>query len=204
MKKGTVIRRRKGTIVIGIMGTGNASGVTHLGFMLSSYLALVMGEKVAYVENNDSGCFRQAGIILDNNFHGKTQKIFNMISIFMQSDSSKLAEIIAGDFSFVIVDFGSDFEKNREQFLMCTVKIVTGSLSWWNIHKYVGFLAGTEGEPSRKSWAFVGISPVKAGIRYLKHEFGIRVRSVPSEPDPFCLGEESLDFLGRLMDEYYG
>lgn len=204
LKKRTVIRRRKGTVVIGLMGVGRNSGVTHLGFMLSTYLAFVMGEKVAYVENNNSGCFRQAGIILENNFHGKTKKLFKMISIFMQSDSSKLAEIIAKDFDFVIVDFGSDFENNRNQFLMCNIKIVTGSLSWWNIHKYVGFLAGTEGETSRKSWVFAGISPVKEGIRYLRHEFGIRVHLIPPEPDPFCLGLESLDFFGRLMDEYYG
>lgn len=185
------------------MGAGSKAGATHLAVMLSVFLSAVAGARVALAEMNDGGCFRQAGIILSNNFHLKYQKIKKLISIHTQSDGSEIAGLMSEGYDYVIIDFGSDFERNRQQFLMCGVKLVVGSLSWWKIHEYVGFAVQTEGEASRNKWKFLAVSAASEGIRYLKKEFGISVSGIPCEPDPFCLGGESMDFLQELTYGFF-
>lgn len=203
MKKKIInLKNNHKTVAVGVMGTGKNSGVTHLSVMLAVFLSAVTGARVALAEMNDTGCFRQAGIILGN-FHLKNNRIRKLISIYMQSDSSEIAGLMSQGFDYVIIDFGCDFERNRQQFLMCGVKLVVGSLSWWKIHEYVGFAARTEGEASRNRWKFLAVSPVSEGIRYLKKEFKISVGVIPCEPDPFRLGGQSLDFLQELTCEFF-
>lgn len=202
-KRNVILKDNCMSASVGIMGTAGQTGVTHLSVMLAVFLSAVAGARVALAEMNDSGCFRQAGIILSNNFHSKYGKIKKLISIYTQSDSSQIAGLMSEGYDYVIIDFGCDFERNRQQFLMCGAKLVVGSLSWWKIHEYVGFAARTKREASRNKWKFLAVSPVREGIRYLSKELGISVGAIPCEPDPFCLGEQSMDFLQELTYGFF-
>lgn len=190
-------------MAVGIMGTAGKTGATHLAVMLAVFLSAVAGTRVALAEMNDGGCFRQAGIILSNHFPLKYKKMKRLISIYTQSDGSEIAGLMSGGYDYVIIDFGCDFERGRQQFLMCGAKLVVGSLSWWKIHEYVGFVVRTEGETSRNRWKFLAVSPAPEGIRYLRKEFGISVGVIPCEPDPFCLGAQSMDFLQELTCGFF-
>ncbi|MBD5158135.1 MAG: hypothetical protein HDT13_10960 [Butyrivibrio sp.] len=203
IKRSIVSKNNRKSASVGIIGTAGKTGATHLAVMLAVFLAAVAGARVALAEMNGSGCFRQAEIILSNNFSKKYGKIKRLISIYTQSDGSEIAGIMSEGYDYVIIDFGCDFEQNRQQFLMCGVKLVVGSLSWWKIHEYVGFAARTRGEASRSRWKFLAVSPVPEGIRYLKKNFGISVGAIPCEPDPFCLGEQSMDFLQELTCGFF-
>lgn len=180
----------KGTEIIGIIGTQSGVGTTHTAYMLTAFLARVMGYKVALVEENVSGCVRQAGIILNNKFTRD-------ISFYSQTDGDELYDVINRGYDFVIVDFGTEYAGNRSDFLMCTKKIVVGSLSWWNIHRYVGFVAKTEGEKSRKHWIFLATAPIKEGVAYMR-KCGITIMPIPYEPDPFRLDENGLEWARGL------
>lgn len=201
MKKSDIIKNNGSSTVIGIMGTAPGAGVTHLSLTIAVFLSSVAGNSVALADMSGKDCFRQAGIILKNNFHRKN-RIFKMISIYEQSDSSVLSQIMSEGFDYVIVDFGVDYSGNFRQFLMCGIKLVVGSLCWWKIHNYVEFLVMTESEKSRKHWFFLANSSGKDGIRYLRHDFNIGIRQIPYIPDPFCLNEECLDFLQMLTGEF--
>lgn len=176
--------------VVGIVGTGNGVGVTHTAYMLAVFFAGVMGCRVAVYAYISFSFPWQAAII---------HKKFNHrdIKIYSQTDGDELYDVINQGYDCVIVDFGSEYDKNRSEFLMCTHKIVVGSLVWWNISDYVGFIARTEGEKSRKHWIFLATSPVDEGIRYLK-KLGISVQAVPYEPDPLRLDEKGLNWAGQL------
>ncbi|MCM1308302.1 MAG: hypothetical protein NC223_06860 [Butyrivibrio sp.] len=202
-KRSVILKNNRRTASVGVIGTAGNTGVTHLCVMLAVFLSAVAGARVALAEMNGSGCFRQAEIILDNNFHSKYCKIKKLISIYTQSDCSKIAELMSEGFDYVVIDFGCDFEMNRQQFLMCGAKLVVGSLSWWKIHEYVGFAARIRGEASKNRWKFLAVSPIPEGIRYLKKEFGISVGVIPCEPDPFCLGGQSMDFLQELTYGFF-
>ena len=189
------------TVSIGILGVAEGSGVTHLCLMSALFLAAVMGKRVALVEMGDRECFRQVRIILENRQFRKTKKLINMISTFSQTEFSELSAILSAGYDYVVMDLGCNYEAVRQQFLMCQIKVVTGSLAWWKIKEYSAFLARTDNEPSRKFWAFLTGTAACEGMRYLKEEYGINVRQVPCEPDPFTPGGESLDFLYELTNQ---
>lgn len=204
MRKRKDINLKIPTRVIGVAGTEHGAGVTHFCCMLGVFLAIVKGYRIAIVEVNQSACFRQAEIILNNLKNKKTKKIFKMISFYIQADEVKLSEIVSMDFDFVIVDYGCEYDVSRGSFLMCQRKFVVGSMAWWKLQSYVFFLVNTGDEQSRKHWTFLATTPVLEGIRYIKKEFKIQVSDIPYEPDPFCLGKNSVDFFYKLADKEFG
>ena len=198
------IRFRKNNTmeVIGVIGTENGVGATHLSLMLGVFLSIVKGYKVAVVELNRPGSIRQAGVILKSLKPSFRKKLLNLITLYTESDEAELSEVISKEYDYVIVDYGCDFNKNKKSYLMCPHKIVVGSLSWWRLQNYVAFLANNSAEKSLKHWLFMATSPVKEGIRYLNREFKIEVEEIPYEPDPFML-KNSLDFLHKISEKMF-
>lgn len=198
MRKSITSRLELPTRTIGILGTGRGAGTTHLAFMAAVFLGSVMGRKTALVEAHDSGCFRQAEIILDY-LNKKPDNLGLKISIFRYSAETDLSSFVDGRFEYVIADFGSDLHGNRPFFSMCNVKLTIGNMSAWKFQEYVAFLGQTEQERQGKHWVFLGTFPVREGPRYLRQHFGIHVRVVPYEPDPFVLGIDSQRFLAEIF-----
>lgn len=201
MKKSGFSGNKAATKVIGIIGTGRGTGVTHTCVMTAMFLGAVAGRRTALAEYNDSGCFRQAGIILKNNFRNKYATVTKTVSIY-GSEERDIADIISAGYDCVVIDFGNDWNKVCSQFLMCSIKIVVGSTTWWKMHEFVGFLADTDGERSRKNWIFLSAFSIREGIRYLKKEFKIEVRTIPFLADPMCLDGKSLEFFHGLLPEF--
>lgn len=197
MKNSGLTKNRAETKVIGVIGAGHNTGVTHTSVMLSVFLGAVAGMRTALAEYNDSRCLRQAGIILKNNFRSKYAMIKKTVSIY-GSGECDIADIISAGYDYVVIDFGNDWKEASSQFLMCSTRIVVGSTTWWKMQEFVGFLAETEGERSRKNWTFLSAFSIREGIRYLKKEFGISVRTIPFLADPMCLDEKSLEFFHEL------
>lgn len=188
------MKSRTVTETIGVSGIMEGTGATHFCIMLAVFMTAVAAKKVALVEMNKTGCIRQAGIILEG-FHARAGKLMRKVSIFTQTDEYSLSEIVSSGYDCVIIDFGVYDECNRASFLMCDRKIVVGSLSWWKIQHYVNFLASHKETKTACKWEYMAVTPVKAGIRYLRHTFGINVRIIPYEPDPFSLSGNTLDFM---------
>lgn len=202
MHKRKFIKNRINRIV-GVIGTGHGTGATHFCFMLGVFMGIVKGLRVAIVEQNESGCFGQAGIILNNFTNSKINKISKYISIYSKSDEYELAEIISMDYDYVIIDYGCDYEANRSSFLMCPEKIVIGSLSWWKIHQMVKFLIKNRHEKTFGHWLFLTAMPVKEGMVHIKKEFNVDIMVIPFEPDPFYLNESSLKFFQYLAEKLF-
>ena len=195
-------RKSNSTEIIGIIGTEHGVGATHLSCMLSVFLAIVKGYKVAVVELGQKGSLRQAGTIFKNLKINKMKQLIKMIALYTQSDEAELSEVVSMEYDYVIVDYGCDYGKYKNSFLMCPYKIIVGSLSWWRIHNYVSFVVGCENEKSVKHWHFLATSPVMEGIQYLKREFKIRIIEIPYEPDPFML-KSSLVFLHEFTESIF-
>ena len=184
------------------MGTHRGAGATHLAMMLSVFFGIVKGERVALVEMSGRGCFRQAKIIrsvLDNK---KNKMFYKKISIFEQSELNDLGEIISKGYSYIIVDFGSNYEVNRETFLLCNVKIIVGNLSWWKVQYYVALLAKCENEKSNSFWTYLANCCTDKGLKYLSGKFRIRIKEIPYVPDPYSLDGKELDFLYKLTSKW--
>ena len=167
--------------------------------MLSVFLGIVKGEKVALVEMNGRGCFRQAKIIRSALDNKKNKMFYKKVSIFEQSELSDLGGIVSEGYAYVIVDFGSNYDRNREPFLLCNVKIVVGSLAWWKLQYYVAFLAKSEGDKAGNFLTYLATGCTDGGKKYLTGKFNIRLKEIPYVPDPYRLGAEELEFLHKLV-----
>lgn len=188
------MKSRTVTEIIGVSGITGGTGVTHLCIMLSVFMTAVASKKVALVEMNDSGCIRQAGIILEG-FHAKAGKLMKKVSIFTQTDEYSLSEIVSSGYDCVVIDYGVYDECNKPSFLMCDRKIIVGSLSWWKIQHYVNFMASHREIKTVSKLEYMTLTPVRTGMRYLRHNFGLHIRIIPYEPDPFVLSSKTLDFM---------
>ena len=103
-------------------------------------------------------------------------------------------------YEYIIIDFGNDYADNRPFFLLSSIKIVIGNLSWWKLQHYVAFIAATEKEQSRKHWKFLGTVSSERTIRYMGKRMRTAIRPVPYEPDPFFLTGETMSFLQELLE----
>lgn len=166
--------------------------------MLAVYLAVVRGNKVALVETMDRDCIRQAGVV-HSNLDKRKFKFFNKkISIFSQSDMGQISEIVSGDYDYVVLDLGADFDSARQFFLLCNFKMVIGNLVWWKLAHFVSFLAKTESMPKHK-WCFLANNVNTKAYAYFKHKFKIKIGAIPYEEDPFFLSEKTLLFMEQLI-----
>lgn len=184
---------KKQTVLIGVIGTGEHVGTTHFCIMLSVFMSVVKGKKVAYAEMNDSGCLRQA----TETFGDKIKKIF---SIYDMTEAD-IPTLLLKEYDYIIVDFGKTFDLNRENFLRCNRKIAVGSLSWWKFQEYVLFMVKTAKERTRRSWAYLCVNPVKHTVKYIRKNFDVCPTAVPCEPDPLKLTKESLNFLEQFTKD---
>ena len=54
----------------------------------------------------------------------------------------------------MILDFGTDIEGNREEFLRCSTKIVIGGSSEWDIQKLISFMQAAKAYKGSDSWVY--------------------------------------------------
>lgn len=200
MQKGLVNISRHNTVTIGIIGTCDGAGVTHMVLMIAVYLAFVKGYRIAIVEMNDSGNLRQAEIIRSSLDRAGYKYYKKKISILSKPEMNDISQLISDNYDYVIFDYGSDYGTNNKLFLLNNIKIVIGSLSWWKLQFYVSFFAKTENENSRRKWMFLGNNVYRKAKKYLEHTFKISIETIPYEPNPFELSQNTLLFLTKLMD----
>lgn len=167
--------------------------------MLSVFLSMVKGNRIALVEMSESGCFRQAEIIRTSLNRLEYKKYNKRVSTYTNLDNDGYAELVSQGYSYIITDFGHDYEANRQLFLLCNIKLVVGSMSWWKLQHFVSFLAITESEGTGKNFRYLANNASEKTKKYLKKEFKLIVKEIPYEADPYELSGESLLFLEKLL-----
>ena len=185
--------------VIGVMGSGRGCGSTHFCMLLAVFFSTFMGRRVALVEQTENDCYRQAGIILGN--FPTQRKIYEKVEIFMRSDSNMLPDILSSGYDIVVIDFGSDFNACKTQFLMCSKKIIVVNLSYHKLHEPVELLARMNGKKAYEKCVYMACFGSERGIRYLRKKFGISVRRIPFIPDPFRFTRKEISELWEVIKE---
>jgi len=195
MRRRTACRESPATI--GVMGVGSGVGVTHFSIMLAGYEGAKLRKKVALVELNQSGHFRE----IQKAYEGREEEArkFRILDTVYYRDSSpqELTEILNEGFECIILDLGCDYRKNETEFLRSSKKIIVGSLCEWKKAGYVGFLEEHKGEGDR--WEYLSMPALPGEIRDMKAACGVRLRSIPFEPDPFVVRSENFGFFRQLV-----
>ena len=208
MKSTSALRRRSGggpehrTLTIGVQGAGAMVGASHLTLLSATYLSSVCGLRVAVAGLSGNDHLRQADRIRDSLCPEKdTQKRF---TLYGQSEENLVMDLLGlqGDeqYDVILADCGNANATGQDapgqrMFRYCQRRIIVANLSWWRLAECADFL-----ERSRDStagagqWEMVGTGVVAQAAAYVRREYGVEIREVPYEPDPFCLHEESLNF----------
>lgn len=210
MKRQPILMKRikkeykQGKLIVGITGTHQNVGVTHLGLMLATYLSEWLGHRTAYVEVMDKQPSSLDIVRLKSYFYGEEKSeeeeayTVHRVTFYPQKNSKNLVDIMNDSYQCLILDFGSDW-KNINEFLRCDIKIVVSSLAVWKKHKLTNFLTVAEQLKSSDTWIYALPFTAEKNIKAASKEFGKSMYGVPYEPDPFLLSQDMIHFFRKFI-----
>lgn len=194
------VRKRNSTReIIGLIGTHHGVGVTHTGLMLTFYMGEELGKKTAFLECNNHHDMSLIQAAYDWSREETYTFSFRQISCIKEASKNRIAEIYSDDYDCLILDFGTDFNSNREEFLRCGTKIVIGGQAEWDQQKLKRFARSVQTIRGSETWLhLIPFASVKT-LAKLRNELGINIYAVPFEAEPTKLSRNSNLLFGELF-----
>lgn len=191
----------QGKLIIGIVGTHKGAGVTHFGILLAQYISECLGRSTAYVE-----CFPQNEIqYLQYNCNSKCiekdENIFKIHKVIYYKcvQEKRIGEIIGDNYDCILLDFGSEFIKSKNEFLRCDKKIVLSSMALWKRHELEIFIEKTSYIKNSEQWIYILPFAKGMDIKQYSKEFQRLFLEMPYEPDPYKLSEATIHLFQKLI-----
>lgn len=185
--------------VIGLIGTHRGVGVTHTALMLAFYMGEELGRKTALLECNnhrDLELVQEAYEWSRSELHSFS---FHKISCYKEVFPERIPDIYGEEYECLILDFGDEFQKSREEFLRCTTKIVIGGAAEWELLKLHRFVQEADILRGCDSWLyFIPQASDRKVIRVTK-EIKRKVWSVPRMEEPTLPSRTSYRFFNQLF-----
>lgn len=191
--------KNSGREIIGMVGTRPGAGVTYTGLMLAFYMGEELGKKTAFLECNQ----HQDMELIQNSYEWSEEHTdsfsFGRITCYKEVGKNHLIDIFAEDYECFILDFGSDFGMNRNEYLRCGTKIVISGSSEWDIRKLMEFSFATENIRGSKSWLYFIPRVNEKTIARLSNEVKRKVWAVPFTEEPTMPSRDT----NRLFKEIF-
>lgn len=181
--------------VVGIAGSVPGSGVTHLSVALANYAASGLGEKTACLELSGRGEFGHwkaagaEGYFVDRGIH-----------FYPDFPEREMPILMNRDYERIILDFGEDYVRCREEILRCHRKIFLLNLNPWQMSAAEKLISTVQGD----NWK--GIRPCYASLhtdrarkKAMEKKFGIRIEELPILNQPCCIPAEAFACLDGLL-----
>lgn len=122
--------------VVGFMGTQSRIGVTHNIIVSAKYLS-EKGFRVALVENSQHG--NKAFIDIKRAYDDVKEEddyfTLEHIDFYENYDLSQLHKIVAKNYNFILVDFGTFEEDYLKEFSRCVIQVIVAGSKPWEIDK---------------------------------------------------------------------
>ena len=185
--------------VIGLIGTHHGVGVTHTGLLLAFYFGEELGRKTALLEcnkNRDMQLIEQA-YEWDN--EAGNRFFFHQITCYKEVAADQIPQILGEDYEYVILDFGTELSSNREELLRCSMKIVVGGQSEWDVLKLKEFIKNTEVMRGSEHWICYLVRAGERTIARLKKEIKQRIWAVPDIQEPTRMSSNVRKFFRQCL-----
>ncbi|MBS6643450.1 MAG: hypothetical protein KH366_07705 [Clostridiaceae bacterium] len=183
--------------VTGILGTSPGAGATHYAILLANYLVGVCRYRCAVLEWNEHGDFERIericrGAVTDN-------ACFSVLKAdyYKHSGPEVLPYCMAEGYDQIIIDFGSDFLKQKIEFLRCDEKYVIASLSEWQIEGFLEFVREMKTEAGYKSWNYAVSFGSEDTRKQMRKKLKIPVGRIPLSEDPFALNRQMIAYFEK-------
>lgn len=186
------------TKTIGIVGAGANTGVTHLAILTANYMTGVCRLKTAVLEWNRHGDFEHMEQICVGRI--SACKPFNVLDVDYYKDAGTEELLLCARCRYdkIIIDFGGSWQC-RTEFLRCNKKIVLGSLSEWQLKRYLELMEEIRCEADYKSWIY-GITFGSEETRLeLEKRLSLTLTRVPLSVDSFQVNYETIRYLEQVF-----
>lgn len=184
--------------IIGIIGQGRGTGVTHFCILLANYLSGVKRRKTAVLEWNSHGDLERMRKACQA---GKQQK-FRVLEVdyYANADAAVLLECMKRDYEHVIIDFGEMTEENRPEFFRCDWTWTMISLSEWQMDACWKLCEET-GDVEKKGWKIFVTFGSEETRNEWKRRRNLSLIRVPLSVDAFTITGELMSWFSHLMEE---
>jgi len=170
--------------IIGIIGTHHGMGVTHTGLMLAFYMGEELGRKTAYLECNDHHDMSLIQSAYEWSREETQSFSFQQITCYKEVSGKRITEIFSDNYECFILDFGTNFISNREEFLRCSTKIVIGGQAKWCQQKLSHFINTVQAIRGNETWLYLIPNASPKIITNLKIEWNRNICAVPFQAEP--------------------
>ncbi len=188
--------------VIGILSTEPGCGCTHFSIMLANYLSGVRGYKVCIAEYNENHTFEKLEQIYEGTrtIDNRTRS-FNIFKTkyFKNIKQEEMSDLLSESYDYMIIDFGSEYEKKKEEFKRCKRKFVVGSFCDWKLSTYIRFLEESSRELGREQWEFFSVMEDENLRKKLEKSYKIHICPIPFERTPFLIDKKNLSFFQYII-----
>ncbi|MDF2887936.1 MAG: hypothetical protein K0R23_2321 [Lacrimispora sp.] len=183
--------------LIGIIGTGRGTGVTHFAVMTAGYLTGVMRMRCAVLEWNNHQSFHSMGVACCGAKRGEDSFRVLETDYFGNAGVDTLLLCKKSGYQAVIVDYGAAKDGNLEEFFRCGRQIIIGSLSEWQISEFLEF--EKREMKVKKSWDSLVSFGSEEARKSLEKRLKVSVRRIPFTLDPFSVTAETISFYEHLF-----
>ncbi len=186
--------------VIGLIGTHHGTGVTHTALMLAFYLGEELGKRTALVECNGH---RDMGLIQEAyEWHRGTgaQFSYHRVTCCMEAGPDRIVQLMGEDYEYILLDFGTDLMKNREELLRCSIRIAVGGQSEWDMRKLGQFIQKLDNIGGDDSWLYFIPRGKERVIQRIQKEIKQKIWAVPEVVDPTRMNHETRLFMKRCFN----
>ena len=183
--------------LIGIGGTGHATGCTHFAIMLLNYLAGYQRRKAALLEWNCSGDFEKLELVCTGKI--REGKLFRVLEadFYKAAGNAELAAALQRNYDDILIDFGVLDEQGISDFLRCEKQFVIGSFSEWQEGAFREFVR--KNGAGKRSWSCLAFFGSEESRKEFMRRPGISVDRIPSSVDAFSVTKECSRFFKQLV-----
>jgi hypothetical protein len=189
----------RGREVIGLIGTHHGSGVTHTGLLLAFYMGEELNLKTAFLECNSHHDFELIQEAYDWPEEGGSAFSFQQVTCYKNTVPNNIPVIFGEDYECLILDFGTDFDANEEEFLRCHTKIIIGGRAEWEQLKLLRFIRSKKMVKGNETWRYLIPQANEKIIAKMRQESRRRIWSIPSMEEPVVSSQNINRFFHEIL-----
>lgn len=188
--------------MIGVIGAGRKTGVTHLCVLMANYLTSARQRRTAVIQWNGHGDFeRMEKICVGREAAAgeKEENVFKALGVayYKQGEACVLAGCMNGPYDDVIIDFGESTPGAQDEWLHCQVKFALVALSEWQLEDTAGMM-GQWGHRS-KGWTYLTAFGSEWTRREVERQCGVTVLRIPFSADAFQIDRSTMRWFEGIL-----
>ena len=188
--------------VIGVIGAGRRTGVTHLCVLMANYLTGAGQRRTAVIEWNDHGDFRRMEKVCarrENVAGKKEENVFKALGVtyFGRGNADTLAGCMNGPYDDIIIDFGEAAPASRAEWRRCQVRMMVAAFSEWQLEDASGMME-QNGRPCR-GWIYLAAFGSEWTRREVERQLGVPVFRIPFSADAFRIDRSLMRWFEGLL-----